>query len=86
MKDLKVLARRGADPYGLETQVFHEAGQWLAEQAHELGFAHKVLHLRGIHYAIVAASGVIKPNGTPSRRLIRSLTWRRKSWLRRVSP
>ena len=56
-----------ADPYRLDTPAGHRDGAWVAEQLERaVGFSRRI-HWRGLHYAIVAAGDVIKPNGEPYR-------------------
>jgi hypothetical protein len=50
------------DPFRLDTPANHRNGQWFAEQIKRL-VPHGVVHLRGLHYRIVAAADVEKPNG-----------------------
>ena len=57
---LTVLAN---DPYRLDTSAGHRDGAWVAEQLERAVGLNRRIHWRGLHYAIVAASDVIKPNG-----------------------
>ena len=60
LKALTVLAEQN-DPFRLDTPANHLVGAWVAEQ---FVLAHRAsIHLRGLHYAIVARGGVIKPSG-----------------------
>ena len=63
MGDLSVLSTR-KDPYRLDTPSLHRDGAWLAEQIDRLA-VRLPIHLRGLHYAIVATGGVLKPDGKP---------------------
>ncbi len=51
------------DPYRLDTPANHRDGAWVAEQLDRAIGPHRRIHWRGLHYAIVAAGNVIKPNG-----------------------
>ena len=62
-KGLTVLSPQ-VDPYRIDNAVGHANGQWLADQIQRLGLRWR-FHLRGLHYALVAAGDVIKPNGAP---------------------
>jgi hypothetical protein len=62
MSDLTVLAAQN-DPYRVDTPAGHREGQWFAEQFRRAGRSR--IHLRGLHYAIVARGDVLKPNGKP---------------------
>jgi hypothetical protein len=55
------------DPYRLDTVSGHRDGQWLAEQLAKLYGASERAHWRGLHYAIVSAANVKKPNGETYR-------------------
>ena len=60
LKALTVLSPE-RDPYRLDTPVGHQLGAWVAEQ-----FEHvrkPQIHLRGLHYSIVARGRVRKPTG-----------------------
>ena len=58
--DLTVLSKQKY-PYRTDTPSGHCNGSWVAEQFKHTGRSR--LHLRGLHYAIVARGGVTKPNG-----------------------
>jgi hypothetical protein len=62
LQDLTVLARQN-DPFLQDTPAGHRDGQWFAEQVAR--FVLEPIHLRGLHYRIVAAADVLKPNGKP---------------------
>ena len=51
------------DPYRLDTPAGHRDGAWLAEQLDRAVGGHRHIHWRGLHYAIVAAGDILKPNG-----------------------
>ena len=59
---LTVLAKDN-DPFRLDTPANHRDAQWVAEQIERAFGPHKSVHPRGLHYAIVAAGNVRKPNG-----------------------
>jgi hypothetical protein len=62
-EDLTVLALVN-DPYRLDTSANHALGQWFGDQvAQALPYGIGTVHLRGLHYRLVAAGNVIKPNG-----------------------
>jgi hypothetical protein len=62
LSDLTVLSAQ-VDPYRLDTTAGHRDGQWVAQQLDRLLGPDKKIHWRGLHYAIVAKSGIRKPNG-----------------------
>lgn len=64
LADFTVLAPQN-DPYRLDTPAGHRDGAWLAVQLERaLRDSRRArLHLRGLHYAIVARGNVRKPNG-----------------------
>jgi hypothetical protein len=64
------------DPYRLDTPAGHRDGQWLAEKLALVIAATKKIHWRGLHYALVMLSDLIKPNG--ARYLNTDEDW---SWL-----
>ena len=51
------------DPYRLDTPAGHRDGAWLAEQLDRAVGGQRRIHWRGLHYAIVAAGDIRKPNG-----------------------
>ena len=55
------------DPYRLDTPAGHRDGAWVAEQLERAIGSSRRIHWRGLHYAIVAAGDIIKPNGEPYR-------------------
>jgi hypothetical protein len=63
MSDLSVLSPR-RDPYRLDTPALHRDGRWLADQIARLAVKLPI-HLRGLHYAIVAAAVAVRFNGLP---------------------
>jgi hypothetical protein len=62
MGDLTVLATQN-DPYRRDTRAGHLCAQWFKQQFTAAG--RERIHLRGLHYAIVARGDVLKPNGKP---------------------
>jgi len=49
------------DPYRLDTPVGHRNGQWFGE-AVERFVPYGTVHLRGLHYRLVAAADVVRPD------------------------
>jgi hypothetical protein len=49
------------DPYRVDTPEMRRAGEWLAKQVEGLDRGDRGIHLRGLHYALIAAD---KPDGT----------------------
>jgi hypothetical protein len=66
LNDFTVLSA-AVDPYRLDTVSGHRDGQWLAEQLAKLYGAGQRAHWRGLHYAIVSAGDIKKPNGETYR-------------------
>jgi hypothetical protein len=64
LKELTVLSER-RDPYRVDTDSGRAEGEWLAALMEELIDPDRRVHLRGLHYAIVAKGDVLKPNGLP---------------------
>ena len=60
LDDLTVLAER-KDPYRIATTAGHRNGQWFAEQVTRFVRGRDV-HLRGLHYMLVAADDVWRPD------------------------
>jgi hypothetical protein len=73
LDDLTVLAAAN-DPYRVDTPARRRDGQWLADQVARL-VPHGTVHLRGLHYRIVAAGDVRKPNGEIYRNTDADWTW-----------
>ena len=65
------------DPYRQDTPTGHAEGRWFAKHftaaIEERG--KPTLHLRGVHYAIVAAGRIKKPNGKPYRNTDADWEW-----------
>jgi hypothetical protein len=74
LADLTVLSAQ-VDPYRLGTVADHRDGQWLAEQLARLYGPNQRAHWRGLHYAIVANSKVLKPNGEIYKNTDDDWTW-----------
>ena len=72
--DLTVLSPQ-ADPYRLDTPAGHRDGRWAAEQLERAVGALRRIHWRGLHYAIVAAGDIRKPNGELYRNTDQDWTW-----------
>jgi len=60
LDDLTVLQN---DPYRIDTPAGHRDAQWVTEHLDALYGTYRRAHLRGLHYAIVAAGNVQKPDG-----------------------
>jgi hypothetical protein len=52
-------------PYRLDTPAGYRDGAWVAEQLERAIGPHRRIHWRGLHYAVVAAGNIMKPNGEP---------------------
>jgi hypothetical protein len=63
-KALTVLAPAN-DPFRVDTPFRRRDGEWLAMHAARLGLGNRKIHLRGLHYMLVAAGDVVKPDGQP---------------------
>ena len=59
--DATVLSKQ-VDPFRIGNPEHHEAGKWLRDQLAERAPGRRI-HLRGLHYVLVAAGDVRKPNG-----------------------
>jgi hypothetical protein len=62
LSDLTVLSAQ-VDPYRLDTLSGHRDGQWLAKQLDRAIGKKRRIHWRGLHYALVSTSSLVKPNG-----------------------
>lgn len=71
MKDLTVLSPQ-VDPFRLDTPANHRDGGWLANAVLELGLGDRLIHLRGLHYAVL---GLFKPDGTQYVNTIDNWLW-----------
>jgi hypothetical protein len=60
LSDYTVLSPQN-DPYRLDLPDNHHNGQWFAEVLNRLA-PHGAIHLRGLHYRIVAAADVVRPD------------------------
>jgi hypothetical protein len=74
LNKLTVLSTQ-VDPYRLDTPAGHRDGAWLAEQLDRAVGAKRRIHWRGLHYAIVAAGNIRKPNGEVYRNDDADWTW-----------
>jgi hypothetical protein len=54
---------RYTDPYRQDTPARHRDGSWFAEQVAALVQPYETIHLRGLHYRLVAAANRILPDG-----------------------
>jgi hypothetical protein len=61
--DTLTVMHAARDPFRLDTPASHRDGQWFARQIENLLTPAATVHLRGLHYRIVAAADVRKPNG-----------------------
>jgi hypothetical protein len=71
LKDLTVLSTQ-VDPFRLDTPANHRDGGWLANALLELGLGDRLIHLRGLHYAVL---GLFKPDGTKYINTIDDWLW-----------
>lgn len=62
LTDFTVLSS-AKDPYRIDTDANRRDGAWLAKQLTRFYGQTRTAHWRGLHYAIVAAGNVRKPNG-----------------------
>jgi hypothetical protein len=60
--DLTVLEKK-RDPYRLDAPAWHRCAQWFAEQVERFLRPGQTIHLRGMHYLVLSAGDVRKPNG-----------------------
>src|SRR5262249_23519510 len=74
---LMVLSSKN-DPYGLDTTEGHANGKWFSEQVDRFVPNEDKVHLRGLHYRIVAAADVKRPDGNGTPYVNDELCWR---WL-----
>jgi hypothetical protein len=86
--DLTVLYRDN-DPFRLDTPAAHRDAAWFAEHLDRL-LGERRVHLHGLHYVLVAAGGVVKPNGEMYRNTHADDDWlveagKRARWLGYVS-
>jgi hypothetical protein len=66
LHELTVLSET-VDPFRLDTPRNHQIGRWLADQMQALGLLDRAspIHIRGIHYALVASGDLRRPDGAP---------------------
>jgi hypothetical protein len=74
LADLTVLSA-AVDPYRLDTSAGHRDGAWLATQFNKLCGPTARIHWRGLHYAIVQAADITKPNGEVYRNTEADWSW-----------
>jgi len=74
LTDLTVLSAQ-VDPYRLDTASGHRDGQWVAQQLERAIGKKRRIHWRGLHYALVSTSNLIKPNGERYRNNDENWTW-----------
>lgn len=63
------------DPYRLDRPACHLEGQWVGAQVARFFTVIQRIHLRGLHYAIVAAGNVRKPDGNVYRNTNSDWMW-----------
>ena len=61
--DLTVLTRKN-DPFRHDTAARHRDASWFAEHFNQHVAPLRTIHLRGFHYILVSAGGVLKPDGS----------------------
>src|SRR5260370_12753169 len=61
MSELTVLSQQ-IDPYRFDTASGHTYGQWFADVVAQLVGSYARVHLRGLHYRLVAAGDVLRPD------------------------
>src|SRR5260370_23807346 len=75
LADYTVLSPQN-DPYRLDLPDNHGAGAWFAEVIERLVPDDETVHLRGLHYRLVAAADVLRPdNGFPYINTEESWLW-----------
>lgn len=74
LPDLTVLTAAN-DPYRLDTPACRVAGGWVADQMARLVPGDEKVHLRGLHYRLMATGKVLKPNGEIYRNTDADYTW-----------
>ncbi len=72
--DLTVLSPQ-IDPYRFDTPAGHRNGAWLAEQLDRAVGDTRRIHWRGLHYLIVAAADIRKPDGEIYRNTDEDWKW-----------
>ncbi len=63
----------GNDPYRLDTPANHRDGAWVAEQLERAIGPYRLIHWRGLHYALLGVA--TKPNGEPYLNSIDDWLW-----------
>jgi hypothetical protein len=75
LKSMTVLSK-AIDPFRLDTPANHVVGKWVAEQIDKAFRPHQPVHIRGLHYAVVAREGgVQKPDGRVYRNTAEDAAW-----------
>ena len=74
LNDLTVLSPQN-DPYRVDTPAGHRDAKWFVAKLNQAIGHHGTIHLRGLHYAIVARGDVKKPHGKPYRNTDEDWTW-----------
>jgi hypothetical protein len=74
LSDLTVLSAQ-VDPYRLDTASGHRDGKWLAKQLDRAIGKKRRIHWRGLHYALVSTSNLVKPNGEIYRNTDEDWNW-----------
>jgi hypothetical protein len=74
LADMTVLSAQ-RDPYRLDTSANRRDGQWFVDQVTRLLSSTATIHLRGLHYVLVSAADVLKPNGTLYRNTDKDFQW-----------
>jgi hypothetical protein len=74
LASLTVLSKN-VDPYRMDTEAGHRDGAWLAGHLNRLYGPSKKLHWRGLHYALVTAGDIAKPNGEIYRNTDADWSW-----------
>jgi hypothetical protein len=72
--EMTVLAVKN-DPFRLDTKAGHRDGRWFAKQMASVSTEALTIHLRGLHYQIVAKGDVLKPNDEVYVNTFRDWLW-----------
>jgi excisionase family DNA binding protein len=64
LNDVTVLSLQ-RDPYQRDTEASQRDGRWFAAPVARFVRAWKTIHWSGLHYAVVSAGDLVKPDGTP---------------------
>jgi hypothetical protein len=74
LNDLTVLGIK-RDPYRFGTPTGRREGEWFAGYFRRLITSIALVHLRGLHYLLVALGGVVKPDGKPYENTDEDYKW-----------